>query len=145
MAEHASSSARPGGTGGEHPGAGVRLGLPATGRGAVAGWGRRVLGLLVDWVAATLIAQAFLPGLGREIGPLAVLVVMHVLLVSTIGTSLGHAVTGIAVRTLDGRPVGFARGTARTLLLVLVIPAVVTDPDRRGLHDRAAGTVVVRR
>ncbi|WP_205707525.1 RDD family protein [Kineococcus vitellinus] len=142
MAEHASSSARPGG---EHPGAGVRLGLPATGRGAVAGWGRRVLGLLVDWGAATLIAQAFLPGLGREIGPLAVLVVMHVLLVSTIGTSLGHAVTGIAVRTLDGRPVGFARGTARTLLLALVVPAVVTDADRRGLHDRAAGTVVVRR
>jgi len=33
----------------------------------------------------------------------------------------------------------------RTLLLGLVIPAVVTDDDGRGLHDRAAGTVVVRR
>ena len=31
------------------------------------------------------------------------------------------------------------------LLLVLVIPAVVMDEDGRGLHDRAAGTVVVRR
>jgi uncharacterized RDD family membrane protein YckC len=32
----------------------------------------------------------------------------------------------------------------RTGLLLLVLPAVVYDRDGRGLHDRAAGTVVVR-
>jgi uncharacterized RDD family membrane protein YckC len=32
----------------------------------------------------------------------------------------------------------------RTLLLALVIPAVVYDRDRRGLHDKVGATVVVR-
>jgi uncharacterized RDD family membrane protein YckC len=41
--------------------------------------------------------------------------------------------------------VGFARGAVRTALLCLVIPAVVWDADGRGLHDKAAGTVIVRR
>jgi uncharacterized RDD family membrane protein YckC len=125
--------------------AGVRLGLPAQGRGSVAGWGRRFLGVLVDWIVAGVIARAFLSGLGAQFGPLAVFFVMHLLLVSTIGTTLGHAVAGIAVRRLDGRPVGFVAGAARALLLSIVIPAVVTDPDRRGLHDKAAQVVVVRR
>ena len=31
------------------------------------------------------------------------------------------------------------------LMFLLVIPAVVYDRDLRGLHDRATGTVVVRR
>jgi hypothetical protein len=32
----------------------------------------------------------------------------------------------------------------RTVLLVLVVPAVVYDRDYRGLHDRASNAVVVR-
>jgi uncharacterized RDD family membrane protein YckC len=32
----------------------------------------------------------------------------------------------------------------RTVLLCLVIPAFIWDRDGRGLHDKAAGTVVVR-
>jgi hypothetical protein len=32
----------------------------------------------------------------------------------------------------------------RTALLVLLVPAVVIDRNNRGLHDRAAGIVVVR-
>jgi uncharacterized RDD family membrane protein YckC len=32
----------------------------------------------------------------------------------------------------------------RTALLMLLIPALISDRDGRGLHDRAAGTVVVR-
>jgi len=32
----------------------------------------------------------------------------------------------------------------RSALLCLVIPAVVWDRDGRGLHDTAAGTVLVR-
>jgi hypothetical protein len=33
----------------------------------------------------------------------------------------------------------------RTVLLCLVIPAVVWDAEGRSLHDRVAGTVIVRR
>ncbi|WP_432546658.1 RDD family protein [Kineococcus sp. SYSU DK004] len=135
-----------GGTAPREPVPGVRLGLPASGPGSVPGWGRRIAGLAVDWAVATLIARTFLAdSVGTDFGPLLVWALMHLLLVSTTGTTVGHAVAGTVVRRLDGRAVGLARGLARAVLLVLVIPAVVTDPDRRGLHDRAAGTVVVRR
>jgi uncharacterized RDD family membrane protein YckC len=116
--------------------AGVRLGLPAEGRGSVAGWGRRFLGVLVDWVIASLIARAFLTSLGAQFGPLLVFFVMHLLLVSTIGMTIGHAVVGIVVRRLDGRPVGFVAGSARALLLSIVIPAVITAQEARPRTDR---------
>jgi hypothetical protein len=35
-------------------------------------------------------------------------------------------------------------GVVRTVLLCLVLPAVVWDSSGRGLHDVAAGTVIVR-
>ncbi|PZP04804.1 MAG: RDD family protein, partial [Dermacoccus nishinomiyaensis] len=35
-------------------------------------------------------------------------------------------------------------GAVRTVLLCLAIPAVVTDSSGRGLHDKLAGTVIVR-
>ena len=38
--------------------AGQRLGLPEQGRGSVAGWGRRVAALFVDWIASILVAGA---------------------------------------------------------------------------------------
>lgn len=127
--------------------AGVRLGLPTSGRGSVSGWGRRFLGLAVDWTVALLIGQVFLGDVvGRDLGPLLVFFLLHVLLVSTLGMTIGHAVAGTAVRRIDApRPVGLGRGVPRAILLCLVVPAVVWDQDRRGLHDRAAGTVVVRR
>ncbi|HEY5230049.1 MAG TPA: RDD family protein, partial [Galbitalea sp.] len=31
------------------------------------------------------------------------------------------------------------------ILLMVVIPAVIFDRDQRGLHDKIAGTVLVRR
>ena len=42
------------------------------------------------------------------------------------------------------RPPGVGAAIVRTLLLCLVVPAVVWDADGRGLHDSAAGTVIVR-
>nr|MDQ3826417.1 RDD family protein [Actinomycetota bacterium] len=45
---------------------------------------------------------------------------------------------------LDGRRAGFAAAVIRTVLLCLLIPPVVYNTDGRGLHDRAAGTIVLR-
>jgi uncharacterized RDD family membrane protein YckC len=39
---------------------------------------------------------------------------------------------------------GFLPVAIRTALLLLVIPAVVINREGRGLHDKAAGTVVLR-
>jgi uncharacterized RDD family membrane protein YckC len=44
----------------------------------------------------------------------------------------------------SGGWIGILRPVIRTLLIVLVIPAVIWDSDQRGLHDRMAGTVLIR-
>jgi hypothetical protein len=50
------------------------------------------------------------------------------------------------VVSVDGRvPVGIGRLAVRGLLLAIVVPALFTDWDGRGLHDRLSGTAVVRR
>ncbi len=129
---------------------GARLGLPAHGRGSMAGTGRRIVALLIDWTLCQLIAAAFLGySLGQNSGltmfaPLLVFVVENILMVATLGQTVGHRLLGMRVTALGRGYVGPARATLRTLLLAVVIPAVVWDADGRGLHDKAAGTVLVR-
>lgn len=132
---------------GEHSGA--RLGLPATGPGSMATLGRRVVALLIDWLACLAICIGIFrmdyPPTGLvSLLPLAVLFVENVLLVGTLGTTLGHRVMGMAVQRLTGGPLGIVGAALRSLLLVLVIPAVIWDADGRGFHDRIAGSVLVR-
>lgn len=127
------------------PGEGSRLGLPAAGPGSQAPLGRRVAALAIDWALCLVIASAFF---GDEpLAPLAVFAVENLLLVSTLGTTVGHRALGLRVRRLVGPAAapGVLLALVRTVLLCLVIPAVVWDADGRGLHDRAAGTVIVRR
>ena len=143
---------------------GNRLGLPEEGRGSLAPVTRRLLALTVDWLVCLLISTGFFDG--DPMATLAVFAVENVLLIGTIGHTLGHRLLGIhvrraAVRTVapgaasgrapgsaavvpDGGSVGLARAALRTLLLCLLIPAVVWDRDGRGLHDRAAATAIVR-
>lgn len=101
------------------------------------------MGLVVDWVLALLISR-WLFG-AAPLGPLAVLAVEHLLLVGTLGSSLGHRLVGLRVETVAGGFAGPARAAIRTALLCLVIPAAIWDADQRGLHDKAAGTVLVKR
>ncbi|AKU17193.1 RDD family protein [Luteipulveratus mongoliensis] len=129
--------------------AGARLGLPEDGPGSLAGLSRRVPALLIDWVLSSLIAAAFLGyrlgGTGpTSFAPLLVFAVENLLLVGTVGYTIGHRVMGVQVTRLDGGVAGPVAGAIRTVLLCLVIPAVVWDRDQRGLHDRAAGTVITR-
>jgi uncharacterized RDD family membrane protein YckC len=130
---------------------GHRLGLPEDGSGAVADYGRRVAALVVDWFVAILVASVFVgedvwTGEGAGLwAPLVTLLVELTLLDGLLGYSIGRRVLSIAVVRIDGRrPVGIPRAFVRSLLLCLAIPAMINDHDRRGLHDAAAGTVVVR-
>ena len=119
--------------------------------GAVAGWGRRIVALGVDWAVSLLVVAAFI---GDEVwssrgatafAPLLALFVQLTLLTGLLGSSFGQRVVGIGVSRLDGRPVGLARAALRSALICLAIPPLVFDRDQRGLHDLAAGTVAVRR
>lgn len=121
---------------------GRRLGLPQTGAGSVARFGRRFAALSIDWALSLLIARGLLDG--NEWGTLAVFTTANVLLVATAGQSVGHRILGLRVTRLDGGAPGVARSLGRGVLLTLAVPALVWDRDQRGLHDRFMGTVLRR-
>ena len=131
--------------------AGQRLGLPEQGTGSVVGWGRRIAALFVDWTASTLVAIAVAgPGVMSSHGweawlPMLVFLVEASLLTALTGGSFGQLVLRIAVVRLDRRPVNLLVALLRTFLICLVVPPVIYNRDRRGLHDLVAGTVTVRR
>lgn len=124
--------------------AGKRLGLPEAGRGSLAKMGRRSLALIIDWALALLVSGAFFDG--DNTATLVVFMLEQWLLVATLGNSFGHLIAGIRVRRLDGAAyVGLLPALLRIGLILLVIPAVIWDTDNRGLHDKAAKTVLVIR
>ncbi|GGS99961.1 RDD family protein [Planobispora rosea] len=126
---------------------GERLGLPEEGSGAVAGFGRRIGALVIDWMICTwAVAQGIFRVNPAEQGwvPLVIFCVVNILLVGTMGMTFGMRLLGIRVAALDGGNPGLLPALVRSLLLCLAVPALIWDRDQRGLHDRAANTVVVR-
>lgn len=123
------------------------MGLPATGRLSVARLGRRIAALLVDQAPAYLVAFAFFrseEGIIDGVALTLVFAALQIVFIPTIGGSLGHRLLGMRVVAVDGGWIGLWRPVVRTVLLMLVIPAVIWDADQRGLHDKIAGTVLVR-
>jgi hypothetical protein len=122
---------------------GQRIGLPETGSRSVARLGRRLAGIAIDWGIAVAISAGFFNYDSRA--TLLVFVGMQVLFTIVINASIGHAVLGMRVVPLAGGLLGVWRPIVRSLLIALVIPAMLWDQNQRGLHDRAAGTVLLRR
>lgn len=122
--------------------------MPDSGTGSVAGWSRRFAALFIDWIACSLVVIAFLyhPHVDVLSQPrlwtLVVFGAQDFLLTALTGFTLGKRLLGLRVVRLDGRPVGIW-ALPRTILLMLVVPALMMDRDLRGLQDKAAGTVVV--
>ncbi len=114
-----------------------------------AGYGRRFIALCIDWAIATFSAALFIPLQSSSLGPSLIRLGVFVLEVALL-TSLGGASAGqrmMKLRVLSWPDYLFVKPGAifiRTFLIALVIPAVVTDKDGRGLHDRIAKTVVMR-
>jgi len=95
------------------------------------------------YAAATGLERALFAG--APLANLAIWAAQHLILVSTLGTTIGHRVVGIrVVRDDRDGPVGLLKAGIRTVLLALVLPAVVWDSEGRGLHDRAGGTRLIR-
>lgn len=132
---------------------GSRLGLPREGSGAVAPFSVRAFGFAVDIVASALVAGLITSQLEkpsdvvRQLIPYGVLFAEHVLLVALTGQTLGMRLMGVKVVRLKDvtRPPGLLTALTRTVPLLLTVGlAGFFTRDGRGLHDLAAGAVVVR-
>lgn len=128
---------------------GERLGLPPEGPGSIATFGRRLVAVLLDWVACLFATRVLAPEAvygspGYGFAVLATFFVEVTVLTALGGASFGQRLCGIRVVRLDGAPVPPWWVLVRTALLCLAVPALVWDRDGRGLHDRLAGTVAVR-
>ncbi len=130
---------------------GERLGLPPSGPGSVARLGRRVAALSVDWLLsyglAALALSLGLVSLGAlSTAVLAIWLALGVISVRLFGFTPGQLVLDVKVAPVDNRVgVGTGRALLRGLLIALVIPALFTDSDLRGLQDLATKTAVIRR
>jgi uncharacterized RDD family membrane protein YckC len=130
--------------------AGVRLGFPAQGPGSVASTGARIGAFIIDAIVANLVAGIpYLFGVrytpnSRTFVVLGAFLLIELIFDATYGQTLGKRLLGIRVIRVDGNGLaGLPWLLLRTFLLGALVPAVVWDRDRRGLHDKAAGTIVV--
>ena len=126
---------------------GERLGLPADGPRSIARLGRRFAAIFIDWAIAWVISATLFPE-----GPfqpnawatLAVFAVEQLIFLWAVNGSVGHLLLKMRVVPLVPGKLGWWRPVVRTVLLCLAIPALIWDRDQRGLHDRLAGTILVR-
>ena len=131
------------GTPAEWPG--KRLGLPEAGPRSIGRLGRRIGAILVDWGIAYLLSYAFFRPDTYGFATLGIFGVLQVVFLLIVNGSVGHLIFGLRVVPVVPGYLGVWRPFVRTILLMLVIPAVIFDRDQRGLHDKVAGTVLVRR
>lgn len=122
---------------------GRRFGLPPSGARSMARYGRRLGAFAIDIAIGALISAAFF-GYTRY-ASLIIFMVLQVLFIALLSGSIGHLILGMRVVPLKQGWIGVWRPIVRTVLLSVIIPAVITDGDKRGLHDRIAGTILVRR
>jgi uncharacterized RDD family membrane protein YckC len=122
---------------------------------SVAPMGRRLLALIIDWLLCALIVSGFTGHVlfgsaadghyfAAQYGTFALFVLEVYLLTAISGLTVGKRLLRIRAISIDGSAPGFRWAAVRTLLLLFVVPACLTDRDLRGLHDRAANTIVVR-
>ena len=128
--------------------------MPRSGPGSIGRFGRRLAGVTIDWALSLLIARGLfgvpLPfsdppaTQAQSFVVLGVFAVMHLLLVGTLGMTIGHRLVGLRVVNLGGGPVRPLQAIVRTVLLCLALPALIWDRDGRGLHDKLPNTVIIR-
>jgi uncharacterized RDD family membrane protein YckC len=114
----------------------------------------RFVAVLIDWTVCLLLSYLleWSAGLRVELAGVnqvpAGLFLLYYACALTVGTqSLGMALMRIAcVSAGDGGPLPLWRSLLRALLLSLLIPALTAffHPYHRGLHDLAAGSVMLR-
>ncbi|MBO3680715.1 RDD family protein [Streptomyces sp. NEAU-YJ-81] len=126
---------------------GQGLGLPESGPGAIAPLGRRFGALFIDWALCLLVSYALLSGRDAQAAgnwALLVFLVLSLVTVGTVGATPGKLLLKLRVIGEGGVRLSLPKAVLRSVLVLLVIPAVVWDRDTRGLHDRLSRAVQIR-
>ena len=110
----------------------------------LANFGRRFAALMIDWALCLVVASIFADPRVVAWPPVVMLIVINTIFIGLFGQTPGMALAGVrCVSIVDGGAVGVPKAFVRAVLLALLIPAVIMNEERRGWHDRAAGSVVV--
>jgi uncharacterized RDD family membrane protein YckC len=105
---------------------------------------RRFGALIVDWVLCLLVSNFIGDPLRDGWPPVVVLIAEYGVFIGLFAQTPGMWLTRLrCVSYADGGRIGVIRALARGMLLCLVVPPLLMDSQRRGLHDRAVGSVVV--
>lgn len=122
---------------------GKKFGLPESGPRSTPSYLRRVGGLAVDWAIA--VALSVLLFNYQPLWTMASFVVLQAVFGLTTAGTPGHHVFRIRIAPIRGGALGIVAPLVRPLLIALVIPALFSDEDLRGAHDRLVGTILVMR
>lgn len=118
---------------------------------------RRLVALFLDWTISSILVGAFFrvpAGISdQEFKRLSfeqswlvmdTFILTQVLFIWLLGYTVGQRLLGLRVVSITAKRPSLLRVIYRTLLLVLVVPAFITDSSSRGMHDRAAKTAIIR-
>jgi uncharacterized RDD family membrane protein YckC len=116
-----------------------------------ASWLRRILALVVDWLASTLVVIALVGPAGWRddrwsgFATTGVFVLESALFMAVLGGSFGQLATRLRVIRVVGprRPLTLLMALLRQVLVCMVVPPLIFRPDGRGLHDLACGSATV--
>ncbi len=99
--------------------------------------------LCVDWGLSLLVSAGFFQF--DSFATLGVFALTQIVFLMFVSGSIGHIVFRMRVVPIASGWIGAWRPIVRTVLLCFLIPALIWDREQRGLHDKAAGTILVVR
>ncbi len=110
--------------------------------------GRRMVGVLIDWLMSYAIAIGFFVEFGASsMGAVVFLVftAQYLIFAALGGATPGHRIMGLKiVRFSDGQMPTPIQALIRTSLLVIILTAITFDQNGRGINERLSNTVLVR-
>jgi len=110
--------------------------------------GRRMMGVLIDWLMSYAIAIGFIVEFGEpSMGAVVFLIFTGQYLIFTAlgGATPGHRIMGLkVVRFSDGGMPTPLQALVRTGLLIIIITAITFDQNGRGVNERLSNTVLVK-
>jgi uncharacterized RDD family membrane protein YckC len=122
---------------------GKKFGLPQTGPRSTPSYLRRVGALGVDWAIAVGFSVLFFDY--NALITLGLFIAISALSALLSAGTPGHLLFRIRIAPIKGGALGIVAPLVRPLLIALVLPALLSDEDMRGAHDRLVGTILVLR